>query len=85
MNLGPSLSLSPFPLSPHKSHPLQSYVHSADKFLKRNYAYFRIPENSPGLHDKVLAAAADAAVSFSQSQKKTQVTNITLLVFFSIC
>ncbi|CAA2983226.1 isoform 5 of syntaxin-binding 5-like [Olea europaea subsp. europaea] len=35
---------------------------------------FRIPENSPGLHDKVLAAAADAAVSFSQSQKKTQST-----------
>uniref|UniRef100_A0A5B7BCF9 V-SNARE coiled-coil homology domain-containing protein n=1 Tax=Davidia involucrata TaxID=16924 RepID=A0A5B7BCF9_DAVIN len=34
---------------------------------------FRIPEALPCLHDKVLEAAANAAVSFSQNQKKKQV------------
>ncbi|OAY38396.1 uncharacterized protein LOC110624780 isoform X2 [Manihot esculenta] len=35
---------------------------------------FRIPESLPILHDKVLAAAAEATVSLSPSQKKTQVS-----------
>ncbi|KAK9289677.1 hypothetical protein L1049_007835 [Liquidambar formosana] len=34
---------------------------------------FRIPESLPCLHDKVLAAAADAAINFSANQKKKQV------------
>ncbi|XP_059428888.1 uncharacterized protein LOC132162629 isoform X1 [Corylus avellana] len=33
---------------------------------------FRIPESLPCFHDKVLAAAADAALSFSMNQKKKQ-------------
>ncbi|XP_021620762.1 uncharacterized protein LOC110621044 isoform X2 [Manihot esculenta] len=33
---------------------------------------FRIPDSLPCLHDKVLAAAADAAISFSSNQKKKQ-------------
>ncbi|XP_058002997.1 uncharacterized protein LOC110665372 isoform X2 [Hevea brasiliensis] len=33
---------------------------------------FRIPESLPCLHDKVLAAAADAAISFSSNQKQKQ-------------
>ncbi|PPD97559.1 hypothetical protein GOBAR_DD05399 [Gossypium barbadense] len=33
---------------------------------------FRIPESLPCLHDRVLAAAADAALSFSSNQKKKQ-------------
>ncbi|KAF9596445.1 hypothetical protein IFM89_011274 [Coptis chinensis] len=33
---------------------------------------FRIPESLPCLHDKVLAAAADAAISYSSNQKKKQ-------------
>lgn len=33
---------------------------------------FRIPESLPSLHDKVLAAAADAAISISVNQKKKQ-------------
>lgn len=35
---------------------------------------FRIPESLPCLHDKVLAAAADAAINLSTSQKKKQST-----------
>ncbi|XWS55523.1 hypothetical protein CRYUN_Cryun09bG0007400 [Craigia yunnanensis] len=35
---------------------------------------FRIPESLPCLHDRVLAAAADAAFSFSSNQKNKQVT-----------
>lgn len=35
---------------------------------------FRIPESLPCLHDKVLAAAADAAISISVNQKKKQDT-----------
>ncbi|GMN40348.1 hypothetical protein TIFTF001_009573 [Ficus carica] len=35
---------------------------------------FRIPESLPSLHDQVLAAAADAAFSFSINQKKKQGT-----------
>ncbi|XP_022745691.1 uncharacterized protein LOC111295998 isoform X5 [Durio zibethinus] len=35
---------------------------------------FRIPESLPCLHDRVLAAAADAALSFSSNQKKKQGT-----------
>lgn len=42
-------------------------------FLKDWFANFRIPESLPILHDKVLAAAAEATVSLSPSQKKTQV------------
>jgi len=38
--------------------------------------YSRIPESLPCLHDKVLAAAADAALSFSLNQKKKQVQRI---------
>ncbi|GAV76073.1 Synaptobrevin domain-containing protein [Cephalotus follicularis] len=34
---------------------------------------FRIPESLPCLHDKVLAAAADATVNISPSQRQTQV------------
>ncbi|KAL3834832.1 hypothetical protein ACJIZ3_009568 [Penstemon smallii] len=41
---------------------------------------FRIPESLPCLHDKVLAAAADANFNFSQDQKQTQ---STLPGFFS--
>ncbi|PAN15584.1 hypothetical protein PAHAL_2G499600 [Panicum hallii] len=33
---------------------------------------FRIPESLPCLHDKVLAAAAEAAISFSTEQRKKQ-------------
>ncbi|KAL4351252.1 hypothetical protein GQ457_06G006010 [Hibiscus cannabinus] len=33
---------------------------------------FRIPESLPCLHDRVLAAAADAAINFSSNQKKKQ-------------
>ncbi|KAL6336520.1 hypothetical protein AAG906_022461 [Vitis piasezkii] len=35
---------------------------------------FRIPESFPCLHDKVLAAAADAAIGLSSNQKKKQGT-----------
>ncbi|ONK62514.1 uncharacterized protein A4U43_C07F4870 [Asparagus officinalis] len=35
---------------------------------------FRIPESLPCLHDKVVAAAADAAISLSMNQKKRQST-----------
>lgn len=35
---------------------------------------FRFPESLPSLHDKVLAAAADAAISISANQKKKQGT-----------
>lgn len=35
---------------------------------------FRLPESLPCLHDKVLAAAADAAISLSTNQKKRQNT-----------
>ncbi|THG11590.1 hypothetical protein TEA_012051 [Camellia sinensis var. sinensis] len=35
---------------------------------------FRIPESLPSLHDNVLAAAAEAAISFSFNQKKKQGT-----------
>ncbi|XVE76566.1 hypothetical protein DITRI_Ditri12bG0183600 [Diplodiscus trichospermus] len=35
---------------------------------------FRIPESLPCLHDRVLAAAADAAFSFSSDHKKKQIT-----------
>ncbi|XP_041023794.1 uncharacterized protein LOC121264600 [Juglans microcarpa x Juglans regia] len=40
---------------------------------------FRIPESLPCLHDKVLAAAADAALSFSSTQKKKQSTQPRIL------
>ncbi|KAF8396949.1 hypothetical protein HHK36_018585 [Tetracentron sinense] len=40
---------------------------------------FRIPEFLPCLHDKVLAAAADAAISFSSNQKKKQGTAPAIL------
>ncbi|KAF6147020.1 hypothetical protein GIB67_036739 [Kingdonia uniflora] len=40
---------------------------------------FRIPESLPCLHDKVLAAAADAAISFSSNQKKKQGTGPGIL------
>ncbi|PSS34691.1 Syntaxin-binding protein 5-like [Actinidia chinensis var. chinensis] len=33
---------------------------------------FRIPESLPSLHDNVLAAAAEAAITFSSNQKKKQ-------------
>ncbi|XP_062186584.1 uncharacterized protein LOC133890151 isoform X2 [Phragmites australis] len=33
---------------------------------------FRIPESLPSLHDKVLAAAADAAITFSTDQRRKQ-------------
>ncbi|WCJ28042.1 transducin family protein / WD-40 repeat family protein [Euphorbia peplus] len=39
----------------------------------------RIPESFPSLHDKVLAAAADAAISFSANQKKKQGTKLGIL------
>ena len=42
--------------------------------------YLRIPESLPCLHDQVLAAAADAALSLSANQKKKQVRKITLIV-----
>lgn len=35
--------------------------------------HFRIPESLPHLHDKVLAAAADAAINLSPSPKKEEV------------
>lgn len=41
----------------------------------------RIPESLPCLHDRVLAAAADAAFSFSSNQKKKQVPRIISLLF----
>ncbi|KAF8397271.1 hypothetical protein HHK36_016182 [Tetracentron sinense] len=40
---------------------------------------FRIPEFLPCLHDKVLAAAADSAFSFSSNQKKKQGTTPGIL------
>ncbi|XP_042514167.1 uncharacterized protein LOC122088875 isoform X2 [Macadamia integrifolia] len=40
---------------------------------------FRIPESLPCLHDKVLAAAADAAIKFSSSQSSKQFTAPGLL------
>lgn len=40
---------------------------------------FRIPESLPCLHDKVLAAAADAAFNFSSNQKKKQGTKPGIL------
>ncbi|XAR68805.1 hypothetical protein NMG60_11000176 [Bertholletia excelsa] len=40
---------------------------------------FRIPESLPSLHDKVLAAAADAAISFSFNQKKNRGTGSGIL------
>lgn len=44
----------------------------------------RVPESLPCLHDKVLAAAADAAFSFSSNQNKKQVHGkISFLVFIS--
>ncbi|XP_043724332.1 uncharacterized protein LOC122671267 isoform X2 [Telopea speciosissima] len=40
---------------------------------------FRIPESLPCLHDKVVAAAADAAINFSSSQSRKQLTGPGLL------
>lgn len=40
---------------------------------------FRIPESLPCLHDKVVAAAADAAISLSMNQKKSQATTPRIL------
>lgn len=40
---------------------------------------FRIPESLPCLHDKVLAAATDAAFNFSSNQKKKQGTKPGIL------
>jgi hypothetical protein len=34
---------------------------------------FRLPESMPCLHDKVLAAAAEAAINASMDQKRNQV------------
>lgn len=49
------------------------------KDSKKNYiGCSRIPESLPCLHDKVLAAAADAAISLSSKQKKKQVQMILL-------
>lgn len=39
----------------------------------------RIPESLPCLHDNVLAAAADAALSVSSNQKKKQVQGSYIL------
>ncbi|XP_065853138.1 uncharacterized protein [Euphorbia lathyris] len=41
--------------------------------------YLRIPESFPSLHDKVLAAAADAAINFSSNQKKKQGAKLGIL------
>lgn len=41
-------------------------------FIKFSHI-IRIPESLPSLHDQVLAAAADAAFSFSINHKKKQV------------
>jgi len=38
--------------------------------------FYRIPETLPCLHDEVLAAAADAALSFSLNPKNKQVQRI---------
>lgn len=38
--------------------------------------FYRIPETLPRLHDEVLAAAADAALSFSLNPKNKQVQRI---------
>ena len=44
----------------------------------------RVPESLPCLHDRVVAAAADAAFNFSSNQKKKQVLgNISFLVLIS--
>lgn len=40
---------------------------------------FRIPESLPSLHDRVLAAAADSAVTSSLNQKKKQITTTGIL------
>lgn len=42
----------------------------------------RIPESLPCLHDKVLAAAAEAAISFSTDQRRKQVS-ISFLISLS--
>ncbi|KAL0452720.1 UNVERIFIED_CONTAM: hypothetical protein Slati_1250100 [Sesamum latifolium] len=48
--------------------PAVSLINVLDKKL----SCFRMPESLPCLHDKALAAAADADVNFSQNQKKAQ-------------
>lgn len=40
---------------------------------------FRIPESSPSLHNRVLAAAVDSSVASSLNQKKKQVTTTGIL------
>jgi len=44
--------------------------------------YFRSLERLPCLHDNVLAAAADAAFSFSSNQKKKQVLVFLICLIF---
>lgn len=47
--------------------------------LLSNENEFRIPDSLPSLHDKVLAAAADAAFSVSSYQKKNQLPSTGIL------
>lgn len=46
--------------------------------------HFRIPESLPCLHDKVLAAAAEAAMSISTDQKGKQVGNCLIPSIYMI-
>lgn len=49
-------------------------VHPTKKKVERTILFcFRSLERLPCLHDKVLAAAADAAFTFSSNEKKKQV------------
>lgn len=65
------------------STKIELYFKYEINFLRAYNPLSRIPESFPCLHDKVLAAAADAAFSFSSSQKKKQVqiNNISLCRF----
>lgn len=50
--------------------------------------FSRIPESLPSLHDEVLAAAANAAISMSADQKRKQVSSIavvSLVLCFFLC
>lgn len=54
---------------------VEYFLNKRDKIFTRDCAllFLRIPESLPSLHDKALAAAADAALSFSSTVKKKQV------------
>lgn len=46
--------------------------------------FYRIPQSLPSLHDEVLAAAANAAISISSDHMRKQVFFFYMIVVFSV-